>query len=61
MRSKEEKIRIGVIGQGWVGKNIADHYEDLGFDVVRYSNEPQFMTFVGNGSVPGCADGRSEG
>jgi nucleotide sugar dehydrogenase len=31
------KIKIGFIGQGWIGKNYADNFESRGFDVVRYS------------------------
>ena len=30
---------IGFVGQGWLGKNYADHFEDRGFPVVRYSKE----------------------
>jgi len=33
---------IGVIGQGWVGKQYADHFEDRGFRVVRYGKEPAY-------------------
>jgi UDP-N-acetyl-D-glucosamine dehydrogenase len=31
--------RLGFIGQGYIGKNYADSFEDRGFEVVRYSNE----------------------
>ncbi len=34
--------KIGFIGQGWIGKNLADHFEDRGFDIVRYAKEPEF-------------------
>lgn len=34
--------KIGFIGQGWIGKNYADSFEDCGFDVVRYSNEKSY-------------------
>lgn len=34
-----EKPRIGFIGQGWIGKNYADNFEERGYDVVRYSRE----------------------
>ena len=30
---------IGFIGQGWIGKNYADDFEERGFEVVRYSQE----------------------
>ncbi len=33
---------IGFIGQGWIGKNYADDFEARGFQVVRYSLEPQY-------------------
>lgn len=33
---------IGFIGQGWIGKNLADHFERRGFDIVRYAKEPEF-------------------
>jgi UDPglucose 6-dehydrogenase len=36
-------ILIGFIGQGWVGKNYADHFEDRGFDIVRYGLEEQYI------------------
>lgn len=32
-------MKLGFIGQGWIGKNYADHFEDRGFDVVRYAKE----------------------
>lgn len=33
-------LKIGFIGQGWIGKNYADNFEQRGFRVVRYSLEP---------------------
>jgi len=36
-------MKIGFIGQGWIGKNYADHYEDRGFDVVRYSLDQEYI------------------
>lgn len=36
-------MKIGVIGQGFVGKNIADNFEQRGYEVVRYSLEPQYI------------------
>lgn len=30
---------LGFIGQGWIGKNLADHFEERGFSVVRYAKE----------------------
>lgn len=32
-------MKFGFIGQGWIGRNYADHFEDRGFDVVRYAKE----------------------
>lgn len=36
-------MKIGFIGQGWIGKNYADHYESRGFGVVRYALEPEYV------------------
>jgi len=33
------KIKIGFIGQGYVGKHFADDFETRGYDVVRYAKE----------------------
>ena len=33
---------IGFIGQGWIGKNLADHFERRGFPILRYAKEPEF-------------------
>ena len=32
-------MKIGFIGQGWIGKNYADHFEERGFSIVRYAKE----------------------
>ena len=40
---KINKIKIGFIGQGWIGKNYADDFEKRGFDVVRYSQEEPYV------------------
>lgn len=34
--------KIGFIGQGWIGKNYADHFENRGFDIVRYAKEAPY-------------------
>jgi UDP-glucose 6-dehydrogenase len=34
--------KIGFIGQGWIGKNYADNFEERGFDIVRYSLEANY-------------------
>lgn len=35
-------MRIGFVGQGFVGKNIADDFERRGHSVVRYALEPEY-------------------
>ncbi len=35
--------KIGFIGQGWIGKHYADDFETRGFEVVRYSLEPEYI------------------
>ncbi len=34
---KANGMKIGFIGQGWIGKNYADDFEARGYDVVRYA------------------------
>jgi len=36
-------MKIGFIGQGFIGKNYADDFEKRGFDVVRYSMEEPYV------------------
>jgi len=36
------KIRIGFIGQGYIGKNYADDFEARGYKVVRYAKEKPY-------------------
>lgn len=38
----ESTMKIGCIGQGWVGKNYADDFEARGYDVVRYALEEPY-------------------
>jgi UDP-glucose 6-dehydrogenase len=38
-----KKPLVGFIGQGWIGKNYADDFEDRGFEVVRYSLEEPYV------------------
>jgi UDPglucose 6-dehydrogenase len=38
----KEKTKIGFIGQGFIGKNYADDFEDRGYNVVRYAREEQY-------------------
>lgn len=35
--------KIGFIGQGWIGKNYADNFQQRGFNVVRYSHEAEHL------------------
>src|SRR3989338_5478968 len=35
-------MRLGFIGQGWIGKNLADHFEERGFLTVRYAKEEPY-------------------
>ena len=35
----KKKIVVGFIGQGFIGKNMADDFVSRGFSVVRYDNE----------------------
>lgn len=38
MKSKQDKkdLTIGFIGQGWIGKNYADSFEERNYKIVRY-------------------------
>lgn len=36
-------MRIGCIGQGWVGKNYADDFEARGYQVTRYALEEPYI------------------
>ena len=38
----DSKLKIGFIGQGWLGKNYADDFEKRGFEVVRYAKEEPY-------------------
>lgn len=35
-------VKLGFIGQGWIGKNLADHFEERGSPVVRYATEEPY-------------------
>lgn len=39
---ERNKQKIGFIGQGWIGKNMADDFEERGYTTVRYSLEPEY-------------------
>lgn len=36
-------MKIGFIGQGWIGKNFADDFENRGYEVVRYALEEPYV------------------
>jgi hypothetical protein len=36
-------VTIGFVGQGWIGRNYADSFEERGFSVVRYAKEPEYI------------------
>ena len=35
-------MKIGFIGQGFIGKNYADDFEERGYEVVRYAREDKY-------------------
>jgi len=35
-------MKIGFIGQGWIGKHYADDFEERGYTVVRYALEEEY-------------------
>ena len=36
-------MRIGFVGQGWIGKHYADDFEVRGYEVVRYAKEAPYV------------------
>jgi UDPglucose 6-dehydrogenase len=36
-------MKLGIIGQGFVGKSYADEFESRGYEVVRYSQEQEYL------------------
>lgn len=36
-------MKIGFIGQGWIGKHYADDFENRGYEVVRYALEEPYV------------------
>jgi len=38
-----DSLKIGFIGQGWIGKHYADDFEKRGFSVVRYALEEPYL------------------
>ena len=45
-------MKIGFIGQGWIGKNYANDFEARGYETVRYSLEPEHA--VNKDAVRSC-------
>lgn len=39
---KADRPMLGFVGQGWIGRNQADHFQERGFSVVRYALEPEY-------------------
>lgn len=35
--------KIGFVGQGWLGKHYADVFEMMGYEVIRYAKEPEYV------------------
>lgn len=46
------QYKIGFIGQGWIGKNYADDFENRGFEVCRYSLEEPYIN--NKEAIKGC-------
>jgi nucleotide sugar dehydrogenase len=36
-------MKIGFIGQGWIGRNYANNFEERGYSVVRYGLEKEYI------------------
>ncbi len=36
-------MKVGFVGQGYIGKNYADDFENRGYEVVRYSLDAEYM------------------
>lgn len=39
-----QDLKIGFIGQGFIGKNYADDFEERGYSIVRYSHEEAYIS-----------------
>jgi len=44
--------KIGFIGQGWIGKNYADNFENRGYEVIRYALEEPYA--ANSGKIKDC-------
>lgn len=47
------KAKVGFVGVGWIGSNYANDFEHRGYDVIRYSLEPEY---VGNKALISACD-----
>ncbi len=47
-------MTLGFIGQGWIGKNLANHFEERGFDLVRYANEAPHNSPANKSAIAEC-------
>lgn len=43
MTNKDKKPLIGFVGQGWIGRNMADSYESRDYQVIRYGLESEYV------------------
>ncbi len=41
--NSEHMLKIGFIGQGFIGKNMADDFVERGYNVVRYSLDKEYI------------------
>ncbi|MBI2459125.1 MAG: hypothetical protein HYV53_01060 [Parcubacteria group bacterium] len=48
------EIKIGFIGQGWIGKNYADNFVERGFNVVRYSLDAEYNSNSNKEKIKDC-------
>jgi UDPglucose 6-dehydrogenase len=39
---QQKNLKIGFIGQGWIGRNYADNFEERGYRVIRYGLEDEY-------------------
>ncbi|MDD5356532.1 MAG: hypothetical protein PHS53_00075 [Candidatus Pacebacteria bacterium] len=53
-RISTEAVSIGFIGQGWVGRHIADDFVSRGFQVVRYSREAPYNSQENKKKISEC-------
>lgn len=49
---ENREVKIGYIGQGWIGKNYANDFEARGYDVVRYALEEPYV--ANKKKIAGC-------